>query len=139
MRHPHHNYTEGWDKADLTGWAEYFIRILADVFTAIKEEALHHVGEGKGEQIKPEAPRQLDPRGRAVLSTFARTERITSADVVRTLGLSQRMARNLLRDWVEDGWLEIADSSRRGRAYSLSVGYRQFIGKLTAIGGTQQG
>jgi len=43
------------------------------------------------------------------------------------------MARNLLRGWVEDGWLEIADSSRRGRAYSLSAGYRQFIGNLTAM------
>jgi len=45
------------------------------------------------------------------------------------------MARNLLRDWVEDGWLEMADTSRRGRAYALSVGYRQFIGNLTAMSG----
>jgi len=89
--------------------------------------------------MEPEALRQLDPRGQAVLSLFARTERITSADVARTLGLSQRMARNLLRDRVEEGWLEIADSSRRGRAYSLSAGYRKFNGNLTAIGGTKQG
>ena len=41
--------------------------------------------------------------------------------VARTLGLSQRMARNLLRDWVEEGWLEVADPSRRGRVYSLSA------------------
>ena len=87
--HPHHNYTEGWAKAHLTGWAEYFIRILAGVFTAVKEKALHRTGAGEGEQIEPEALRRLDPRGRAVLSIFAKTERITSADVVRTLGLSR--------------------------------------------------
>lgn len=129
--HPHHNYYEGRAEADLAGWVEYFIRMLADVFTATKEEAQHRAGER--EQMEPEALRRLDPRGRAVLFLFARTERITSADVARTLGLSQRMARNLLKDWVEEGWLEIADSSRRGRAYTLSAGYRQFIGDLTAM------
>ena len=131
--HPHHNYYEGRAEADLTGWVEYFIKILAGVFTAAKEEVQRHAGE-EG-RIEPEFLRRLDPRGRAVLSLFARTERITSADVARTLGLSQRMARNLLRDWVEDGWLEMADTSRRGRAYALSVGYRQFIGNLTAMSG----
>jgi len=133
--HPHHNYYEGRAEADLTGWVEYFIKILAGVFTSAKEEAQHHVGEGRGEgeQIEPGALQQLDPRGRVVLSLFAKTERITSADVAKTLGLSQRMARNLLRDWVEDGWLEIADSSRRGRAYSLSAGYRKFNGNLSVI------
>ncbi len=79
-------------------------------------------------QIEPDALRRLDPRQRVVLSLFARTELITSADVARTLGLSQRMARNLLKNWVEEGWLEIADPSRRGRTYTLSVSYRQFNG-----------
>jgi len=126
--HPHHNYYEGRAEADLTSWVEYFIRILAGVFTTAKEEAQRLGGERIS--MEPEALRRLDPRGRAVLSLFARTERITSADVARTLGLSQRMARNLLRNWVEEGWVEIADSSRRGRAYSLSAGYRQFIGSV---------
>ena len=129
--HPHHNYYEGRAEADLTVWVEYFIRMLADVFTAAKEEAQHRAGER--EQMEPEALQRLDPRGRAVLFLFARTERITSADVARTLGLSQRMARNLLKDWVEDGWLEMVDSSRRGRAYSLTAIYRQYIGDLSAM------
>ena len=129
--HPHHNYYEGRADADLTRWVEYFIRILAGVFTAAKEEAQRRGGER--ESMEPEALRQLDPRGRAVLYLFVRTERITSTDVAKILGLSQRMARNLLRDWVEEGWLEMVDSSRRGRAYTLSAGYRQFIGNLTAI------
>jgi hypothetical protein len=32
-----------------------------------------------------------------------------------------------------DGWLEVADPSRRGRAYSLSAIYRQYIGGLSAM------
>ncbi len=129
--HPHHNYYEGRAEADLTGWVEYFTRILANVFTFAKKEALSRVGDEV--QIEPEALRRLDPRQRVVLSLFARTELITSADVARTLGLSQRMARKLLKDWVKEGWLEIADPSKRGRCYTLSVSYRQFNGNLTAI------
>jgi len=134
--HPHHNYYEGRAEADLTDWVEYFIRTLADVFTFAKKEALSRVGDEV--QIEPEALRRLDPRQRVVLSLFTRTELITSADVARTLGLSQRMARKLLKDWVKEGWLEIADPSRRGRSYTLSVSYRQFNGNLTAMDGMSE-
>jgi hypothetical protein len=43
------------------------------------------------------------------------------------------MARNLLKGWTKDGWLEMAEPSRRTRAYSLSAIYRQYIGSLSAI------
>jgi hypothetical protein len=38
------------------------------------------------------------------------------------------MTRRLLQAWVTDGWLVVADPSRRGRAYGLSAIYRPFIG-----------
>ncbi|HVR97657.1 MAG TPA: Fic family protein [Thermoanaerobaculia bacterium] len=40
VTHPHHNYYEGRDAADLTPWLEYFLETLASVFTAAKEYAL---------------------------------------------------------------------------------------------------
>jgi len=40
--HPH-NYYEGRAEVDLSGWVEYFTRILANVFTAVKEEAQSRV------------------------------------------------------------------------------------------------
>ena len=67
-----------------------------------------------------------------VVGLFASNDRITAPYVAPELGLSERMARNLLKGWVDDGWLEVADSSRRGRAYSLSAVYRQYIGSLSA-------
>ena len=76
--------------------------------------------------------RRLDHRARVVLGLFARKETITAPEVAEELGLSERMARNLLKDWVEDGWLEVSNPSRRARAYSLSAKYRQYIGSLTA-------
>jgi len=74
----------------------------------------------------------MDRRARAVLSLFAKANLISSSDVARTLGLSERMARILLRDWVKDGWLIVADPSRRKRAYKLTAIYRQYVGGLSA-------
>jgi cell filamentation protein, protein adenylyltransferase len=129
--HPHHNYYEGRAEAELTSWLEYFLGTLATVFTIAKEEALRYSREER-RSLEPEALRRLDPRARKVLALFTRTEQITSADVARILGLSPRTARLLLRNWTDEGWLELADPSRRGRTYRLSASYRQVIGKLTA-------
>jgi cell filamentation protein, protein adenylyltransferase len=129
--HPHHNYYEGRAEADLTPWLEYFLDILAAVFTVAKEEALR--ASEAGMSPEPLALRRLDPRARAVLGLFGRTERITAHDVASTLGLSDRMVRLLLREWVDDGLLEVAEPSRRTRAYTLSAIYRQFIGNPSAM------
>jgi hypothetical protein len=43
------------------------------------------------------------------------------------------MARNLMQVWVIQGWLVVADASRRKRAYALSPIYRQSIGDLSAM------
>ncbi len=82
---------------------------------------------------EPEAVQHLDNRVRRVLALFATTDRITAGQVAETLGLSPRMARNLLQAWVDDGWLVVVDPSKRKRAYGLSAIYRQYIGSLTAM------
>jgi Fic family protein len=128
--HPHHNYYEGRDTADLTSWVEYFLTVLATAFTSAKEEVLSAAREdSRGE---PEALRRLDARARAALALFTRQDRITAPEVARLLGLSDRTARLLLQKWTADGWLIVADPSRRGRVYELSAGYRQLVGKLSA-------
>jgi Fic family protein len=130
--HPHHNYYEGRSEAELTPWLDYFLRTLATVFAAAQEEALRYSRTKDHLALEPDVLRRLDPRARKVLALFAGTERITAGDVARVLGLSDRTARLLLRKWIEDEWIEVADPSRRGRAYRLSASYRQVIGKLSA-------
>jgi Fic family protein len=128
--HPHHNYYFGRSDADLTPWLEYFIATLAEVFEAVRIRAQKCAENGRPEM--PEALRRLDHRARVVLGLFSGKETITAPLVATELGLSERMARNLLKSWVEDGWLEIADPSRRARSYSLTAKYRQYIGSLSA-------
>jgi Fic family protein len=128
--HPHHNYYEGREDADITPWLEYFIETTARVFRMAKDEALRCVREGIPPE--PEELRRLNPRARAVLALFSKRELIKTTDVAEALRLSDRMARVLLNGWVEDGWLVVADPSKRGRSYELSAIYRQYIGRLSA-------
>ena len=77
---------------------------------------------------EPELLRRLDHRARMALGLFAKQDTITTAQVAELLGLSERMARNLMQQWVAQGWLLVANESRRKRAYELSAVYRQSIG-----------
>jgi Fic family protein len=120
---PHHNYYEGHAEADLTSWLTYFVGLLADVFSTAKDEALRLKDAPPASE--PELPRNLDHRARIALGLFAKQETITARQVADALGLSERMARNLMQEWVEQGWLLVADDSRRKRAYKLSAIYRQ--------------
>jgi Fic family protein len=129
--HPHHNYYEGRDSADLTSWLGYFLAVLATAFTTTREEIVRINRAGFNDE--PEALRRLDARARAALTLFARQDRITAPEVARLLGLSDRTARLLLQKWTEEGWLVVANPSRRGRVYELSARYRQLIGNSTAI------
>ncbi|MDO8804454.1 MAG: Fic family protein [Elusimicrobiota bacterium] len=124
--HKHHNYYGGRAQADLTGWLEYFITLLADVFGGARDEAAKYAKEGI--PLEPEPLRKLDRRARAVLGMFAHKDTITAQEVAATLGLSGRMARNILTAWVKDGWLVVANASNRARAYQLSAIYRKFTG-----------
>lgn len=124
--HKHHNYHRGRALADLTGWLEYFMTLLADVFGGASAEAAKYAKEGI--PLEPEPLRKLDRRARTVLGMFARKDTVTAQEVAAALGLSGRMARNILAAWVKDGWLVVANASNRARAYQLSAIYRKFIG-----------
>ncbi len=129
--HPHHNYYEGRAGADLTPWLEYFVKTLSGVFEMVRQEALRWARVGL--PTEPPELRRLDRRARLALGLFAQADTITTSDVARALGLSDRMARNLLQEWVAEGWLLVNDPSKRGRRYALSAIYRQYVGSLSAI------
>jgi len=72
-------------------------------------------------------------RAKAILPLFLKTDRLTNAAVREALGLSDRMTRVLLANWVKDGWLKVANASNRARAYGLSASYRQYLKPLSAM------
>jgi DNA-binding transcriptional regulator PaaX len=48
-----------------------------------------------------------------------------SVDVSRLIGISTRQARELLSQWVRQGWLEVENPSNRARKYRLAEKYRK--------------
>lgn len=115
---PSHNYYMGRESADLTGWLDYFCQGMTDSFESVRKQAESAAGHGMPDQA--EAIRRLDPRQRKALGLFRTSTTITSRDLETLFGISQRMARVLLSDWVADGFLEIVDTARKSRKYGLS-------------------
>ncbi len=128
--HPHHNYYEGRAEADVTGWLAYFLRSMAHEFQRVAAEVRAHAETPL--PMEPPELQRLDRRARIVLGLFAQHETLTTAQMARALGLAPRTVRDLVVGWLDEGWLEIADPSRRARQYRLSADYRRIIGGLSA-------
>jgi Fic family protein len=127
ITHPHHNYYFGRNDADITSWLDYFLRGMAQIFEQVAEEVAQHVANDNAPNISDTLLRQLDVRARRVVGLFLKQETIQSTDVAGILGVSTRQARNLLSQWVDAGWLEIADPSKKGRKYSLAEKYQKLL------------
>ncbi|MBC8465954.1 Fic family protein, partial [bacterium] len=126
VTHPNHNYYFGRNEADITPWLDYFLKGMSVVFERVAEEVGRY-SEGDTNDEHIELLRPLDHRARRVLGLFAKQDSIKSSDVASLLGISTRQARQLLSQWVMQGWLEITDPSRRGRKYQLAMEYRELL------------
>ncbi len=120
---PSHNYDMGRESADLTAWLDYFCQGMTESFESVRNQAEAAAGLGLTDQA--EAIRRLDPRQRKALELFRSSTTITSRDLESLFGISQRMARVLLADWVKDGFLVIADPAKKSRKYGLSGTFDQ--------------
>jgi Fic family protein len=119
VTHPRHNYYGGGETADLTAWVDYHVEMVHEAAMAADRES----AGADGKKGKPKIPRQArspDPRARKIFAALGGGATITANGVAAELGLSARMARELLSRWVQDGWLAVADASRRKRAYALA-------------------
>jgi len=128
VTHPNHNYYFGRNEADITPWLDYFLKGMSVVFERVAEE-VERYSKGETDDESIELLRPLDHRARRILSLFAKQDFIKSSDVANLLGVSTRQARLLLSRWVVQGWLEIADPSKRGRKYRLAREYKKAIQK----------
>ncbi len=126
VTHPHHNYYFGRDKADITPWLKYFLKGMDVVFERVAAEVQRQSTRDVDREVMA-LLRPLDHRARHVLGLFALQDMIQSSDVANLLGISTRQARELLTQWVRQGWLAVADPSRRGRRYQLASDYKKLL------------
>jgi Fic family protein len=115
---PSHNYYEGRAKADITNWVEYFCEGAADSFENVRRRAQDATGSGARDHSN--VLRRLDPRQRRALELFRQSTMITSRDLETLFGISQRASRNLLKAWVDGGFVVVADPAKKTRKYGLN-------------------
>lgn len=121
--HPHHNYYEGRETADLTGWIEYFVRGVADVFEKIqiKTQTINSRKDFSDEM------RQLDITQRKILELFTEFQEVSSMQIAEYLGMSQQSARLLANRWVGDGFVIISNHSKKARKYRLAEKFEKLV------------
>jgi len=126
VTHPHHNYYFGRNQADITPWLDYFLKGMAAVFEQVAAE-VQRSSNMPLPNYADDLLRPMDQRARRTLGLFAEHETIQTADVARLLGISVRQARDLLAQWANQGWLEISDTSKKGRKYKLARKYQNLF------------
>lgn len=71
--------------------------------------------------------RKLDTKQRKALLLFQEFETITSRQIGELFGFKPRTSAALCANWVESGFLEIVDSSNKGRKYRLAAEYLELM------------
>jgi Fic family protein len=114
-----HNYYRGRAEADITKWVEYFIEGMAVSF----ENVLKRMVDAQGLPDQSKLIRKLDPRQRRALELFQEFETVTSRQIGELFGFKPRTSAQICATWVEKGFLEMVDSSNKGRKYKLAKKY----------------
>ncbi len=73
--------------------------------------------------------RQLDPKQRKALSLFQKFNTVTASQIGELFGFKPRTSSLLCKTWVEKGFLEIVDPSKKGRTYKLTMQYEMLLSK----------
>lgn len=122
---PSHNYYMGRAEADITKWVEYFLEGMVTSFDNI----LKFMNEAKNQGLPDQMNllRELDPKQRKVLELCQKFTFITASQVGELFGFKPRTSAQLCKRWIEVGFLEVVDSSNKGRKYKLSRRYEALI------------
>lgn len=115
---PSHNYHLGRAEADITGWIAYFIEGMATSFEKVHAQAKKESQTGAAD--RSQLLRTLDTKQRKALTLFKHSREVTAKEIAELFGFQQRSAAALCQRWVNDGFLVMADPSKKTRRYRLN-------------------
>jgi len=122
---PSHNYYMGRATADITKWVLYFVAGMAASFQKVETQARGEAEKGGVDQSK--ALRNLNARQRKVLGLFTQSRELTSKEIGNLFNFQPRTTAELCQRWVEDGFLEMSNTSRKSRRYRLTAAYEALV------------
>jgi Fic family protein len=121
-----HNDYMGRANAEITKFLDYFCSGMADSFARVRAQA--EEAERRGEADHAMILRELTAQQRKALALFGKSKMIAAHDAAIFFGISQRAASALCLKWVQQGFVVIADSSKKSRCYSLAPVYDTLVG-----------
>ncbi len=128
-----HNYYGGREQADVTPFLDYFLEGMAISFKSVRTKAQELQEQGRSQSSsnpvihQTEKLRSLRPQQRQTLSLFEKTKEVTVGEIASHLGIKSRSAYALLKKWIADDFIEIANESRKARTYCLTKQWEQLV------------
>ena len=105
---------------------EYFTKGGAEAFEKVSVKAEAEVQKGFTVDKSP-LLRELDIKQRKALELFVEYKEITSGQLAGYMGISEQSARILLRKWIKEGFLKVANPAKKNRTYGLSELFEALI------------
>jgi len=120
-----HNYYFGRAESDITSWIEYFTEGMAFAFEKVITRMTN--AHKKGIRDCSDLIRQLDPKQRKCLELFKKYDVVNSKQIGDIFGFKPRTNSALCKKWVENGFLEIVNSSFKSRKYRISNKFKKIL------------
>jgi Fic family protein len=122
-----HNYYLGRAEADVTDFVTYFCTGMAEACAKVRDQAQRLHAQGALDQSP--LLRELTAQQRQALSLFVQTKQMTAKELAAFFACSPRAASDLCRRWVQQGFLEVANPSKKARSYQLVPRYEMLIAR----------
>ena len=120
-----HNYYFGRNNADLTPWITYFLDIMAEVFGKVSKKItdLYKEDKPRGNTFQI-----IDKRQKWIATYIIQNGSIRSKNVSAHFGIDDTTAREWLKNWAKEGFLERKDlTQQRNIEYILKGKDKEII------------
>ncbi len=126
-----HNYYGGRAEADITPFLDYFLEGMAISFRSVRKKAdrLKELDKDAPIKYQTEKLRELRPQQRQLFSLFIKNKEVSVNDIAQHLGLKPRSAYSLVKNSIEDDFMQIMNQSRKARTYGLTKKWELLIKK----------
>jgi len=119
----HHNYYFGRNDADITGWLEYFISVMANTFETVGER-VKEIYKNSKEEIN--IIDTLDKRERWIANFIINNGKIKAKDIANHFKINLDTANNWIKKWIEKEFLiRLNDKQIRSVDYILTKKYEE--------------
>ena len=124
-----HNYYMGRAEADITPFLDYFLSAMAISFRKVREKAQMNkeISKSQGIIYETKKMRELRPQQRQVLSLFEKNKEVTAKEIAEHLGIKHQSIRTIVKNWIENEFIEVMSSSKKTRTYALTYEWEQAL------------